>query len=154
MIFGNINALGNEKKYPTIILEYLHQLKNGNWNNKTLGKHLIKGEEIYISISEYETSSEEEKKPEAHRKYIDIQYIFEGEEIIKVASDLGNNKIYSEYDESNDILFYENVENENTLVMTPGSFAVFYPEDIHKPCCNYKGINKVRKAVIKISIDL
>lgn len=154
MIFGNINNIGNEKIYPAIILEGLKALKEGKWEKKSNGRYELKGEEMYISISEYETAPEETKKPEVHRKYIDIQYLFEGEEVIKVATDLGENQISKAYSEANDIMFYESAKNEVSITMTPGSFAVFYPNDIHTPGCNNKGISKIRKAVIKISVDL
>ena len=154
MIFGNINNIGDEKKYPAIILEGLKTLKEGEWDKKENGRYELKGEKMYISISEYETAPEETKKPEVHRKYIDIQYLFEGEEVIKVATDLGENKINKEYNETNDIMFYESALDEVSIIMTPGSFAVFYPNDIHTPGCNYKNKSKIRKAVLKISIDL
>lgn len=154
MIFGNINNIGNEKIYPAIILEGLKALKEGEWEKKSNGRYELKGEEMYISISEYETAPEETKKPEVHKKYIDIQYLFEGEEVIKVATDLGENLISKAYSEANDIMFYESTKNEVSITMTPGSFAVFYPNDIHTPGCNNKGISKIRKAVIKISVDL
>ena len=67
---------------------------------------------------------------------------------------MGENKINKEYSEANDIMFYETAMNEVSIIMTPGSFAVFYPSDIHTPGCNYKSKSKIRKAVIKISVNL
>lgn len=154
MIFGNINNLGNEKSYPSIIWEGLKCLKDGEWDKKENGRYEIKGNDMYISISEYETSPVQTKKPEVHKNYIDIQFLFEGEEIIKVATDLGNNKISIPYNETNDIMFYESAKDEVNILMIPGSFAVFYPNDIHTPGCDYKGKSKIRKAVIKISVNL
>lgn len=154
MIFGNINNLRDEKAFSQIILEGLSYLKNEEWSKKENGKYEIKGQDMFIIISEYETTPEELKKPEVHKKYIDIQYIFEGEEIIKAVADTEENKVFSEYNEKNDIMFYESASEEATLIMTPGTFAVFYPSDVHKPGCNYKGVSKIRKAVLKISIDL
>jgi len=154
MIYGNINNLGNKKAYNALILELLERLKSGEWDNFKNGKYEIKGNDIFIIISNYETSQEEEKKPEVHRKYIDIQYIFEGVELIKVATDIGNCDIYSQYNEENDIMFYTHARNESSLVMNKGDFAVFYPQDIHKPGCSYLEKSKIRKAVIKISMDI
>ena len=46
------------------------------------GKYEIAGDEIFASVMTYTTAPENEKKFELHRKYIDIQYIISGEEII------------------------------------------------------------------------
>lgn len=154
MIYGNVNNLGNKKAYSPLILELLERLKSGEWDDVENGKYEIKENDIFIIISTYETSPEEEKKPEVHRKYIDIQYIFEGTELIKVATDMGNCNIYSPYNEDNDIMFYTHADNEARLIMKKGDFAVFYPQDIHKPACNYLEKSQIRKAVIKISVDI
>ena len=84
MIFGNIDNLGNQENYSPIILEALEILKSGKWNNVENGKYEIKGEEMFIMISSYETGDEEGKFAEAHKKYLDVQFIQEGVEAIKV----------------------------------------------------------------------
>ena len=50
------------------------------------GKYEIDGENIFALISEYKTKSEQEGKLEAHRKYIDVQYVISGEEIDGICS--------------------------------------------------------------------
>lgn len=150
MVKGNINNLGDLKKYPEVILEALELLKKEDWNTKENGRYEIKGKDIFVIISEYETEQESNKKPEVHREYIDIQYIFEGVEAIKLSTDLGCSSIAIEYNEENDILFYENIEDESTLIMKKGDFAIFYPEDIHKPGCTYIEKSNIKKAVVKI----
>ncbi len=152
MIFGNIDNLGNQENYSLIILEALEILKSGKWNNVENGKYEIKGEEMFIMISSYETGDEEGKFAESHKKYLDVQFIQEGVEAIKVINDTGKNKVKTPYDDAKDIMFFEKIEDESTLIMKKGDFAVFYPEDIHKPCCTYLEKSFVKKAVIKIKI--
>ena len=46
------------------------------------------------------------------------------------------------------------MENESTLTMTPGSFAVFFPSDVHRPGCLLDQSATVRKVVIKVRASL
>ena len=46
------------------------------------GRHPIDGEAIFALVSTYETEPEGARSFEAHRKYIDVQYLLSGREII------------------------------------------------------------------------
>ena len=50
------------------------------------GKYPIDGDNIFALVSEYKTKSEAEGKLEAHRKYIDVQYVISGEELMGYVS--------------------------------------------------------------------
>ena len=154
MIYGNLNYLQSKASYPTYIWDVLELLKSKDWSNLENGKYSIKGDSIFMIISSYETSPESDKEPEVHKKYIDVQYILEGVEVIKVANDMGDCLVSKAYIEENDIMFYESAQDESSLVMKKGDFAVFYPHDIHKPGCHYKEKSKIRKVVVKISADI
>ena len=45
----------------------------------------IDGDNLYATVSEYITKNEEDAKFEAHQKYIDIQYVISGKEIMSIA---------------------------------------------------------------------
>lgn len=153
MIYGNINNLGDESAYNPLILSLLKRIKYGEWDSFKDGKYEIQGEDIFIVISSYDTMPEIEKKGEVHRKYVDIQYIFQGRELIKVANDDGNNEIHLAYKDEDDIMFYSQIKEESSLIMDIGDFAIFYPQDIHKPGCDYITKSRIRKGVIKIRLD-
>ena len=54
-----------------------------------------------------------------------------------------------------DVTFYEKLVPDSNLVLLPGSFAVLYPEDVHRPCCAVeRGPAPVTKVVVKVSVDL
>jgi YhcH/YjgK/YiaL family protein len=116
---------------------------------KTLsaGKYPIDGENIFALVSEYKTKSEQEGKLEAHKKYIDVQYVIEGEELMGYAP-LGNQKIIEPYKEENDIVFFN---GDKTLIkISEGMFAIFFPEDVHMPGISTGKISDVKKLVIKV----
>ncbi len=53
------------------------------------GRIEIDGERLYASVASYETGGRDERRFEAHRRYIDIQVLLAGEETIDVALDRG-----------------------------------------------------------------
>ena len=72
--------------------------------SKPDGRYEIEGDSLYALVSSYGTSPAEDRRFEAHRKYIDVQVLLEGEEKIETsfASDL---KPLQEYFEPKDIIF-------------------------------------------------
>jgi YhcH/YjgK/YiaL family protein len=56
------------------------------------------------------------------------------------------------FDETKDLLIYKGKSNGN-LVMIPGEFVIFFPEDVHMPGLSINNISsKVIKIVFKIKI--
>ncbi len=122
-------------------------LENNNLNNFKLGQHEIDGDNIYMNIQEYETKISDNL--EAHRKYIDIQYMIKGEEKMGVCS-LDNLIPTCEYDEEKDVIFYKG-ECDFELVKE-NDFIVFYPEDAHLPCQVVEAPKMVKKVVVKVLV--
>ena len=152
MIFGHISNLG-AMPFATPIMLGLNFLKNTDFSQKDTGRYDIEGNEIFALIFDLETSPKTENSPEVHRNYIDIQYLVSGQEVIGVTTDLGTLPVKTPYDEKRDILFYEDSENETDLHLLPGNFAIFFPEDVHRPNCQYESSQKIRKVVVKIALS-
>ncbi len=57
-------------------------LKGNDINILPEGKYQIEGESIFILIQKYDSQPESEREGESHRKYIDIQFVLNGEEYI------------------------------------------------------------------------
>jgi len=115
------------------------------------GRYPIDGEALYALVSTYDTSPREERRFEAHKKYLDVQVLLEGEEAIDVSLE-ANLPFLQEYNESKDVMFLEPPADYTSLVMKPGYFAVFYPQDLHRPNCHLHGKQHVRKIVVKVRI--
>lgn len=115
------------------------------------GRIEIDGELLYASVASYETGGREERRFEAHRRYIDVQVLLAGEETIDVALD-GGLPILEAYDEQRDVMFLKPPAHVASLPMRPGLFAVFYPHDIHRPGCHLGDKQKVRKIVMKVAV--
>jgi len=115
-----------------------------------LGKHPIAGDEVYAMVQEYRTNGSEQGKWEAHRKYLDVQYIVSGVERMGYAY-IEMMQVSSEYDEVNDYLLFTG--HGNDLIMTPGTFAIFWPQDVHRPMGSVGQPLNVRKIVVKVRVD-
>ena len=115
------------------------------------GRHNIKGDDLYALVQSYATDRLENKKFESHRRYIDIQYIVSGTEVIGWLP-AGGLRAMTPYSEENDLIFYHNSECISRLVLTPGMFAVFYPHDAHRPGCFLDKREEVKKIVVKVKI--
>ncbi|WP_249541775.1 YhcH/YjgK/YiaL family protein [Escherichia coli] len=93
-----------------------------------------------------------ENRPEVHRRYIDIQFLAWGEEKIGIAIDTGNNKVSESLLEQRDIIFYHDSEHESFIEMIPGSYAIFFPQDVHRPGCILQTASEIRKIVVKVAL--
>lgn len=115
------------------------------------GKIEIDGDNIYASVQSYQTKEPAQCRYEAHRKYIDIQYIVEGKEKIGCI-DICDTTDLELYDKEHDVVFLEKKGKENILCLMKGNFVIFYPNDAHKPCMKSTSKTRVLKTVIKIKI--
>ncbi|MFH2105631.1 MAG: YhcH/YjgK/YiaL family protein [Candidatus Micrarchaeota archaeon] len=142
---------GSNNSEQKAIKEAINYLLKTDFSKMENGKHPIKGEEMFALISEYETLPKEEKDPESHIKFIDIHRMINGEENIGVSSK-GRKK--GKYNADKDFLAYDSVEDEEFIMIRQGTFAIFFPNDIHRPGVAIGENKKVRKCVVKISVGL
>ena len=103
-------------------------------------------------VSEYTTKEKNEYGYEAHREYIDIQYLVSGNEKI-CCLPLEYLKETKPYNKEIDAAFYgeEDVKPQE-LLLGNGYFAVFFPQDGHKPQLCVGKPSPVKKVVVKVKI--
>ena len=111
----------------------------------------MEGEHLFVSVDDYTTKDKSETRYESHRKYIDIQYVIEGEELMGLTT-LDKVEITEPYNEEKDIAFYE-FEGGDYIKATPGNFVLFFPEDVHRPVMKVNENSRVRKIVVKVLIE-
>ena len=116
-----------------------------------LGRTDIEGDDVYVMMSEGETRPPEQVKFEAHRRYIDIQLVVQGQEAIGVAPAASLTTV-EPYDPAKDIEFFAVPPRSETLELRAGDFAVFAPADAHRPSLHLEGPHVSRKAVVKVSV--
>ena len=126
-------------------------LKTANLKEMALGKQELDGEHLFVSVDDYITKDKSETKYESHKKYIDIQYVIEGEELMGMTT-LDKAKVSEPYNEEKDLAFYE-FEGGEYIRTTPKNFVIFFPEDLHRPVMKVNENSRVKKIVVKILID-
>lgn len=155
MIFGKLENFAQEKTALSPVLQRgLEYLKTTDLCKLPIGRHDIDGDDMFASVSEYEVEPLENKYPEAHKRYIDIQCIAWGEELIGCSFLADGYEVERDELVERDIIFYKRVEQEEKIVLTPGRYAIFFPSDVHRPGCINKEHRKVKKIVIKIAVAL
>ena len=107
---------------------------------------------VYVSVQEYTTKARSEAKYEAHKKFIDIQMILSGKELIAV-SPIDKMTISDEYNEEKDFMLFHHNDECTDYVLEAGDFLILYPQDVHMPgvCVNEK--SPVRKIVVKVPVE-
>lgn len=116
-----------------------------------VGKHQIIGDRVYAMVQRYETKPKESLLWECHNKYLDIQYIHSGSESI-LWSERNNVNEWESYNEAKDSMTSHDPHHSTALHLSAGQFAIFLPNDAHKPKCAIDFTMPVMKVVIKIAL--
>ena len=117
-----------------------------------LGRTDVKGDDVYVLISEAETKPPEKVRFEAHRRYIDIQLVVRGQEAIGVAP-VSRLTTVEAYESAKDIEFFAVPGESATVELRADDFAVFAPGDGHRPSLHLDGPHVSRKVVVKVSVE-
>ena len=113
---------------------------------------IVLDENCFVLEQSYITKDKENCLYESHKKYIDIQYMFEGDEIMEVEN-VNNLEVTTPYKEDLDYAKYAQTKNSSSLIIKQNELAIFYPNDAHMPCIKVDENKKVIKAVFKILIN-
>jgi YhcH/YjgK/YiaL family protein len=165
------DSIRNKEQYSGIssrlahALDYVETLKTADFAVQTID---LEGKQVYAMYQSYTTESAEGRQYEAHRRYIDVQYVLEGEEVI-LAADLDDMASRSEYDEGKDIQWFmpkagteagkepgtgvgTGAGTPSTIHLKAGQFAVFFPQDAHMPKLSGRTPGPVKKIVVKVAV--
>ena len=115
------------------------------------GRYDIDCDNVYALVQSYDTVAATEKKYESHRVYADIQYVAVGSELILYAPTAQLQPVTT-YDEAKDFLLYSDPAATTPLLLGPGRFAIFLPQDGHKPGCVDGVPCHMKKVVIKVRV--
>jgi biofilm protein TabA len=127
-------------------------LKNSDFSKLEIKRYDIDGDNLYAIVSEYLTKNSENARFEVHQKYIDIQYVIAGSEMMGVAPLSMKKEILVPYDAIKDIEFMT-VSQNSEFKATPDRFFIFFPSDIHRPGLKVDENLQVRKLVVKVKIE-
>ncbi len=116
------------------------------------GRVELDGDRVFAIVQRYETAKTEAPTFECHRKYIDVQFIASGEEIIGWAPS-DRMTVTEAYDSEKDICFGNIAPGAWTpICLHAGQLAVLWPEDSHAPKLSPGPPSPVMKIVVKIAV--
>lgn len=149
MIYDSLKHLEAYRGIHPGVIRGLELLRSTDFSAMEDGRHEINGERLFFLLQSYETAPANDT-PEAHRKYIDIQYLISGQERIGVGP-LEEMTGEVESRPEGDIWFYNGPLSE--ILLAGDKFAVLWPGDAHAPCIAVDGKPApCRKCVVKVRV--
>ena len=148
MIFDNIKNRALYEKIDskfTIAFDFIEKVTR---EGADVGKYELCGKDVFAMVQEYEPK-EDSGVFEAHKNYIDIQYILSGKEYMECAK-IENCEETVAYNPEKDVAFYTCEGYRQSLDCEEGDFAIFFPHDVHKPGVKLWESGAVRKIVVKV----
>jgi len=149
-----VDKLENANLYTGIsekIASALEILKDPAIADKADGRYDIDGDNLYYMVQRYAAGPIKDGRVEAHKKYIDVQFVASGCEVIGYVP-IDSLEIDVPYDEKSDVVFYKTPESLSSMKICKGMFCILFPADGHMPgriCCES---SEVCKIVVKIRI--
>ena len=149
-----IDTLANAHRYHSLgpkFIKAFEYLRQTDFTTVEKGKYEIDGTDIFAIVNEYDTVDPSGEQMEAHKKYIDVQYIVKGNE--QMGHAFMQEQVPSKaYDEDADyMLFGEKPSFFSSF--QEDMFAIFFPSDLHMPNLRAGKQERVKKVVIKVSVN-
>ena len=138
--------LSLEKKCMEAV-NFLSQLSD---KDLSLGRHDV-NEGFFYNVIEYDTTNEADKPFESHKKYVDIQLLLSGEEIMQVV-DTSRLILKVPYDSTKDCSLFNPAASPASIVLRPNSIIILFPKDAHRSMALNGVVVRVKKLVGKIAV--
>jgi YhcH/YjgK/YiaL family protein len=135
---------------PERLARALEYLRATDMRSVPLGRHDIDGDWLFALVQEYTTKTADQCVWEAHRRYIDVQFVVSGTERMGYSM-LSEMREREPYDAARDVVFFE--PGSEFVTVREGMFAIFGPEDVHSPCHAAGSPVIVRKVVVKAATE-
>jgi YhcH/YjgK/YiaL family protein len=152
-----LDSLQNSAAYRTLSPEIalaFDYLCRTDFTTMPEGRYDLEGDRVYAIVQRYCPKPLAEAKWEAHRRYLDVQYLAEGVERMGYALLRDGFIIQKDYNVEKDVVFYKT--EGDLLTLRAGSFAIFAPQDVHAPCLaldDSQPSAKVCKVVVKCRLS-
>ena len=146
-----VDHLSNAERYAALgprFKQAFDFLRTTDLNALEPGRYPLAGDALFALVQNYHTKPTSEGFWEAHRRYIDLQFILQGTERIGYAP-LHRMELES-HDEPRDLSVLKG--EGDFLTLTDGCFMLLWPEDAHMPGLQGDQSGPVRKIVFKIAV--
>jgi YhcH/YjgK/YiaL family protein len=154
MIVAKLDQLAQQAAVPPRLRKGLDFLQQLDPQTLEAGTVEIDGREVYAMIQSY-TSRPVTENPrfEAHKKYLDIQYLVSGTEAMGWAP-LDQLAVTMPYNAEKDVMLGNVPAEARTLVPFSAGYAILlYPSDAHGPGLAAGEPEPVLKIVVKVLLE-
>ena len=152
MIIDQIAHAENYYYMGERIASALRWLKTNDATTMDAGTYPIRGQQIYAMVQTYQPADRGQRQWEAHRRYLDVQYMAAGTEHFGYCH-LNKLEVAHAYDAESDVVMLNG--DGDFLLSTPGTFLILAPHDAHMPGVAPPGTpdtGQVTKVVIKVAV--
>jgi len=150
-----LDTLANAARYESMNSRFAKTFAwlRGFDGTQVPGRHDIDGDHCFALVQTYETKPVEKALFEAHRKYIDVQFIHSGRETILWAPLSAMREETMAFSEEKDAALWKLVPDATPLHMSGGHFTILWPQDAHAPCVVWERPGQVVKVVVKVAVE-
>lgn len=154
MLLGDLSRADFARSLPPVFARLCTRLTQLDLAALPLGWQDLE-EGIRMNVMEFETAARETKQAEMHRKFIDIQVLISGVEVIDYGIGQPDLAQFDAYREEDDYQLTPSIQHGNSVILQPKQFAIFLPYEPHTPgiCVNGQP-QKLRKLVVKVPVEL
>ena len=118
-----------------------------DWSSIPDGRFEIDGDDVFAIVDRRTGKGMNEATLEIHRRYIDIQFLVSGEDVMGFTP-LSDCLLGQPFDQDRDVGFFED-RPASWFEVKENCFAIFYPTDAHAPMGTESDFHKV---VVKVAV--
>lgn len=148
MILSTLDESGRYETLHPLFKQFFGYVKEHDLLHAPLGRIELDGDRLFINNVRSELIPAERQVLEAHRDYLDIHVVLEGEERFGWLPLARACDVRQPFDPSADCALYGD-RPAAWFTLRPGDFAIVYPEDAHAPIV---GQGHVRKLIGKVRL--
>lgn len=150
MIFDSLDNRSSYEDIPGLkqILDALAEIHD---TNMPQARVVLDDGRAFLNPVILTTKPLAETRFEAHRRYIDIHCVIQGEEEI-IVNDIHNVKEIQTFSILDDIGFYDS-DQGTVCILKPGQFLVCFPQDAHRVAIAREKPASVMKLVGKLKVN-
>lgn len=134
---------------PSALLTALEMALKAQPQGLEPGRYALQGDDIFMNVMQFMTQPAQTKRAELHAEYVDIQILLAGEEHIDYGL-VNSARQCDEWHREEDYQLCDEIANPQSVTLQAGMFAVFLPEEPHKPGIQLAHSAMLKKVVVKV----
>ncbi len=150
MRYGYLYGTDCDGLFEDYLHEALELLRAKDYSEMESGRYEV-NDHLFFMVQKYTTKAQTDARFESHRRYADLQYVVSGEETLWVCS-TSDMSALSAFDVEKDVGKYRDADPHVVLKLTPGTYALFMPNDCHKASFTPK--NELHSDIVKVVVKI